>query len=98
MRRGRRTTAKAAGEPKRAPPSARRTTAPLIEVARADREEDAVAAAAAWRAAHPEAAAHLAPADVLIDRMRGRSSLWYRVRINLTRVPPKLRPKEPKQT
>jgi hypothetical protein len=84
------------GEPKRAPPSAKRTTAPLIEVARADREEDAVAAAAAWRAAHPEAARHLEPADVLIDRMRGRSSLWYRVRINLTRVPPKLRPKAPK--
>jgi len=87
---------KGVGEPKRAPPSAKRTTAPLIEVARADREEDAVAAAAAWRAAHPEAAKHLEPADVLIDRMRGRSSLWYRVRINLTRVPPKLRPKAPK--
>ena len=87
---------KAADEPKRAPPSARRATAPLIEVARADREEDAVAAAAAWRAAHPEVAQHLEPADVLIDRMRGRSSLWYRVRINLTRVPPGLRPKAPK--
>jgi len=87
---------KAADEPKRAPPSARRATAPLIEVARADREEDAVAAAAAWRAAHPEVAEHLEPADVLIDRMRGRSSLWYRVRINLTRVPPGLRPKAPK--
>jgi DNA ligase D len=88
---------KAAGEPKRAPPSAARTKAPLIEVARADREEEAIAAAAAWQAAHPEVAAHLAPADVLIDRMRGSSSLWYRVRINLTRVPAKLRPKAPKQ-
>jgi bifunctional non-homologous end joining protein LigD len=87
---------KQAGEPKRAPPSARRATAPLIEVARADREEDAVAAAVAWQGAHPEAAKHLEPADVLIDRMRGSSSLWYRVRINLTRVPPKLRPKAPK--
>ena len=87
---------KGAGEPKRAPPSVRRTTAPLIEVARAEREEDAVAAAVAWRTDHPEAAAHLEPADVLIDRMRGRSSLWYRVRINLTRVPPKLRPKATK--
>ena len=87
---------KQAGEPRRAPPSARRATAPLIEVARADREEDAAAAAVAWRAAHPEAAQHLEPADVLIDRMRGRSSLWYRVRINLTRVPPNLRPKATK--
>ncbi len=103
---------KAAGEPRRAPPStarsagaagaagskatAARPKAPLIEVARADREEDAVAAAEAWKASHPKAAAHLEPADVLVDRMRGRSSLWYRVRINLTRVPPRLRPKVPK--
>jgi hypothetical protein len=55
-----------------------------------------VAAADAWRADHPEAAAHLEPADVLIDRMRGRSSLWYRVRINLTHVPPTLRPQAAK--
>src|SRR5512138_761833 len=63
---------KAAGEPKRAPPSktARRDT-PLIEIARADREADAVAAAEAWKARHPQVAAHLEPADVLVDRMRG---------------------------
>ena len=86
---------KQAGEPKRAPPSKTRTTTPLIEIARADREDDAVAAADAWRAAHPEVAKHPEPADVLIDRMRGRSSLWYRVRVNLTRVPPALRPTAP---
>jgi bifunctional non-homologous end joining protein LigD len=85
---------KAAGEPKRAPPSTGRKKAPLIEVARADREADAVAAAEAWKARHPRVAAHLEPADVLVDRMRGSSSLWYRVRINLTNVPPRLRPKE----
>jgi DNA ligase D-like protein (predicted polymerase) len=84
---------KADGEPKRAPPSAARKPAPLIEIARADREDDAIAAAEAWKAQHPRAAAHLEPADVLVDRMRGSSSLWYRVRINLTRVPPRLRPK-----
>src|SRR5690606_34527614 len=96
---------KAAGEPKRAAPSkanrtagraprkAARESAPLIEIARADREEEAVAAAEAWKTAHAKAAAHLEPADVLVDRMRGSSSLWYRVRINLTRVPPRLRPK-----
>jgi len=81
---------KAAGEPKRAPPSKK----PLIEVARADREADAVAAAQEWKAKHPKAAAHLEPADVLVDRMRGRSSLWYRVRINLEHVPARLRPKD----
>jgi DNA ligase D-like protein (predicted polymerase) len=85
---------KADGEPKRAPPSkTARKEAPLIEVARADREADAIAAAQAWKAEHPQAAAHLEPADVLVDRMRGRSSLWYRVRINLARVPQRLRPK-----
>ncbi len=103
---------KAAGEPRRAPPSrggraataptapsapqrTPRAKAPLIEIARADREEEALAAAEAWKQSHPKAAAHLDPADVLVDRMRGRSSLWYRVRINLTRVPSRLRPKAP---
>ena len=85
---------KAPGEPVRAQPSTRRE-APLLEVARADRESDAIAAAEAWKARHPKAAAHLEPADVLVDRMRSSSSLWYRVRINLARVPPRLRPKAP---
>ncbi|MBA3478119.1 MAG: DNA polymerase domain-containing protein [Lautropia sp.] len=87
---------KAPGEPKRAPPSRARRDAPLIEIARADREDDAIAAAEAWKASNPKAAAHLEPADVLVDRMRSSSSLRYRVRINLTRVPPALRPKAPK--
>ena len=65
----------------------------VIEVARADREAEAIAAAEAWKASHPKAAAHLEPADVLVDRMRGSSSLWYRVRINLEHVPARLRPK-----
>jgi bifunctional non-homologous end joining protein LigD len=87
---------KAADEPKRAPPSKSRRETPLIEIARAEREADAIAAAEAWKAQHPKVAAHLEPADVLVDRMRGSSSLWYRVRINLTRVPARLRPKPPK--
>ncbi len=40
----------------------------------------------------PEAAAHLAPADVLVDAMRGRSSTWTRIRVNLQNVPAQLRP------
>ncbi len=66
---------------------------PLIEVAKADREADAVAAAEAWKAQHPKVAEHLGAADVLVDKMRGSSSLWYRVRINLEHVPVGLRPK-----
>lgn len=84
---------KAAGEPRRAPPSSARAKKPVIEVARAEREAEAVAAAEDWKAKHPKAAAHLAPADVLVDRMRGRSSLTYRVRINLEHVPARMRPK-----
>jgi DNA ligase D len=82
---------KGAGEPRRAPPSTAKK--PLIEVARADREAEAIAAAEDWKAKHPQAAAHLEAKDVLVDRMRGSSSLWYRVRINLEHVPAKLRPK-----
>ncbi len=87
---------KAEGEPKRAPPSGTRVKKPLIEVARAEREAEAVAAAEEWKAKHPKAAAHLEPQDVLVDRMRGSSSLWYRVRINLEHVPARLRPKTDK--
>jgi bifunctional non-homologous end joining protein LigD len=65
---------------------------PLIEIGRARRKEDALAGLARWRSRHPEAAAHLEPADVLVDAMRGRSSTWTRVRVNLQHVPAPLRP------
>ena len=93
---------KQAGEPRRAPPSAgakstpgRRTPkAPLIEIGRAEREQEVQAGLERWKARHPQAAALLEPADVLVDRMRGSSSLWYRIRVNLVHVPAKLRPKQ----
>ena len=81
------------GEPPRAQPSRRRTPShPLIEIARARRKEDALKGVDRWRERHAEAAAHLEPADVLVDSMRGRSSTWTRVRVNLRHVPPALRP------
>ena len=81
------------GEPPRVQPSRRRTPKhPLIEIGRAQRKEDALAGLERWKARHPQAAAHLEPADVLVDAMRGRSSLWTRVRINLQHVPQALRP------
>jgi bifunctional non-homologous end joining protein LigD len=81
------------GEPKRVQPSkARAAKNPLIEVARARRKEDALAGLERWKARHPEVAAHLEPADVLVDAMRGRSSTWTRIRINLKNVPADLRP------
>ena len=41
----------------------------------------------------PRRPEHLEPADVLVDQMRGRSSAWYRIRLNLQHVPEKLRPR-----
>ena len=50
-------------------------------------KEDAMAGLERWKARHPEAAAHLEPADVLVDAMRGRSTTWTRIRVNLEHVP-----------
>ena len=80
-------------EPARVQPSkARAAKHPLIEIGRAQRKEDALLGLGRWKTRHPEAAGHLEPADVLVDSMRGRSSTWTRIRINLQHVPPKLRP------
>jgi hypothetical protein len=81
------------GEPARVQPSRRRTPKhPLIEISRARRKEDALAGLEGWRNRHPEAAAHLEPADVLVDSMRGRFHSWTRIRLNLQHVPDALRP------
>jgi bifunctional non-homologous end joining protein LigD len=80
-------------EPPRVQPSRRRAPKhPLIEIGRAQRKEDALAGLERWKARHPEAAALLEPADFLVDAMRGRSSTWTRIRINLQHVPVELRP------
>ncbi len=65
---------------------------PLIEIARALKKADALAGLERWKARHPEAAAALQPPDVLVDSMRGRSTTWTRVRVNLQHVPEALRP------
>ncbi len=65
---------------------------PLIEIARTKTKDEAMAALDSWRARHPAAAALLQPADVLVDGMRGPSSIWYRIRINLQHVPAAQRP------
>jgi hypothetical protein len=65
---------------------------PLIEIGRAKRIKDAVAGLDRWRERHPEVAALLEPEDVLVDSMRGRSSTWTRIRVNLQHVPEELRP------
>jgi hypothetical protein len=95
---------KQAGEPARVRPSAvkkksadsktrgRVSKFPLIEIARAAKKAEALAGLERWKARHPEAAKLLEPTDVLVDSMRGRSSSWYRVRVNLQHVPEAGRP------
>jgi DNA ligase D-like protein (predicted polymerase) len=65
---------------------------PLIEVARTKTREEAMEALDVWRSRHPKAAAALQPTDILVDGMRGPSSIWYRIRINLEHVPQQQRP------
>ena len=74
---------------KKQPP---RNKLPVIEIGRAQRQEDALAGFERWKKRHPRVAALLEPADVLVDSMRGRSSTWTRIRVNLQHVPDKLRP------
>jgi len=70
----------------------RASTMPLIEIARTRTKPEAEAALDQWRSEHGDLVPLLHPADVLIDGMRGSSSLWYRVRINLQHVPKSDRP------
>ncbi len=65
---------------------ARESKLPLIEIARTKTRDGAMNALQQWRNNHPAAAEQLEPADVLVDGMRGPSSIWYRVRINLQHV------------
>ncbi len=67
---------------------------PLITVAKAEHKDDALAGLERWKARHPEAAALLQVDDILVDSMRGRSSTWTRIRLNLRHVPEGERPAE----
>ena len=87
------------GPAEKAPRGARRNQGgrrtsplPLIEIARARTRAEALAALDTWRERYPAAAGSLEPADVLVDAMRGPSSLWHRIRINLQHVPADRRP------
>jgi bifunctional non-homologous end joining protein LigD len=69
-----------------------RAKMPLIVVANSPDKQAALAGLERWKARHSDAAAHLAVDDVLVDSMRGRSSTWTRIRVNLRHVPDELRP------
>ena len=74
------------------PTGRRRSTMPLIEVARAATKDEAMAGLDRWKERHPDVWPHLEPSDVLVDSMRGRSSTWTRIRLNLRHVPEGQRP------
>jgi len=90
---------KAAGEAARVAPSRAkaapkppREKLPVITIAKAKRKADALAGLERWKAKYPEVVGKLLPEHVLIDTNRGKSSAWYRVRINLKNVPVAERP------
>ncbi len=94
---------KADGEAPRVAPSRARTAAkavakkprtkmPLLVIARSPSKDAALAGLARWKSKYPQVAGHLAEDDVLVDSMRGRSSTWTRIRVNLRNVPEGLRP------
>jgi hypothetical protein len=74
------------------PTGRRRTTVPLVEIARARTQKEAREGLERWKSRHPDVVPFLEPANVLVDAMRGRSSAWYRIRVNLTHVPAEKRP------
>jgi bifunctional non-homologous end joining protein LigD len=74
------------------PTGRRRSSMPLIEVARAATKDEAMAGLDRWKERHAAVWPYLEPADVLVDSMRGRSSTWTRIRLNLRHVPEAERP------
>jgi DNA ligase D-like protein (predicted polymerase) len=89
-------SAKKPVDKKPATKSARKSRAkmPLIVVANSPDKAKALAGLERWKKKHPDAAAHLAIDDVLVDSMRGRSTTWTRVRVNLRNVPEEIRPSQ----
>ena len=79
---------------KKSPVKSPRVKMPLIVIANSPKKEAALAGLERWKRKHRDVARLLAVDDVLIDSMRGRSSTWTRIRVNLRHVPEALRPKQ----
>jgi bifunctional non-homologous end joining protein LigD len=84
----------AAKKPRTRMPRAKmpRTKMPLLVIANSPNENAALEGLERWKSKHAEVAGLLATDDVLVDSMRGRSSTWTRIRVNLRNVPEDLRP------
>src|SRR5450432_3886870 len=66
----------------------------LVVVANSPNRDAALAGLEKWKRKHPQVAEFLAVDDVLVDSMRGRSSTWTRIRVNLRHVPATLQPSQ----
>jgi bifunctional non-homologous end joining protein LigD len=71
-----------------------RTKMPLVTVANSPDRQAALAGLDRWKTRHADVSGHLAADDVLVDSMRGRSSTWTRIRVNLRHVPESIRPQQ----
>jgi bifunctional non-homologous end joining protein LigD len=78
--------------PKKPAAKPSREKMPLLVVANSPNKEAALAGLERWKNRHAEAAGMLAADDVLVDSMRGRSSTWTRIRVNLRHIPEAQRP------
>ena len=76
------------------PTGRRRSSVPVVEIARAAKKDEAIAGLERWKGRHEDVVPHLRPADVLVDSMRGRSTTWTRIRVNLSNVPEEMRPQQ----
>jgi hypothetical protein len=83
---------RARGSEKKSTAKKPRTKMPLLVIANSPNKDAALAGLEKWKGKHPEVAKLLAVDDVLVDSMRGRSSTWTRIRVNLRSVPEELRP------
>ncbi len=78
-----------AGEKK---PKATRSKKTLLTIASSQKKDLALQGLERWKNKHSSVVPHLRPEDILVDSMRGRSSTWTRVRVNLENVPAEIRP------
>ena len=74
----------------------KRTRMPLLIIANSPDKNAALMGLERWKKKHKKVAKLLAPEDILVDSMRGRSSTWTRIRVNLRNVPEAARPKQTK--
>jgi bifunctional non-homologous end joining protein LigD len=80
------------GEAARVAPSRARKKMPLLVISNSPSKEAALTGLERWKRKYPQVAERLAVDDVLVDSMRGRSSTWTRIRVNMQHVPEALRP------